>query len=86
MIFAKKKNARIVLEEGMASMATGGGGLGHRDPLYRRLGLGGSGNKPKVVVLLPHRFHTTINIISCFITQPWKMREVGYTTGYSALL
>ena len=45
-------------------MATGGGGLGHRDPLYRRLGLGGSGNKPKGVVLLPHRFHITINIIS----------------------
>ena len=59
----------------------GRGGLGHRVQLYRRLGLGGSGNIPKVVVLLPHRFHTTINIvISCFITQPWKMREVGYTT------
>ena len=41
----------------------GRGGLGHRVQLYRRLGLGGSGNIPKVVVLLPHRFHTTINIV-----------------------
>jgi hypothetical protein len=54
--------------------------MDQRHLLHRRLGLFGSNNRPKVVVLLPHRFYATINLVISFIMQPWKMREMGYTT------
>jgi len=43
------------------------GGMDQRHLLYWRLGLCGSDNIPKVVVLLPHRFYTTINLVLVLI-------------------